>query len=115
MVGGACLEPAKLGSGLDGRVGGGPGRSDVTLVRQHEAPAYDAIHPPDLIVSCLGLVGHRDELCDASGKITLIYLCDSEVPAAPACVKPVTDRVGEIASLLGGRARRDRVTRRECR
>ncbi len=113
VVGGARFKPAKLGSGLDGRVGSGPGRRDVTLVRQREGPGHDAIHPPDLIVSRLGLVGHRGELCDGSGQITLVYLCDSEVPAAPARIEPVTDRVGEIASLLGGRARRDRVTRRE--
>ena len=71
-VGGARFKPAKLGSGLDGRVGGGPGRRGVTLVRQRDAPAHEAIHPPDLIVSCLGLVGHRGELCYRSGQITLI-------------------------------------------
>ena len=72
VVGGARFKPAKLGSGLDGRVGSGPGRSDVTLVRQRDAAAQEAIHPPDLIVSRLGLVGHRGELCYRSGQITLI-------------------------------------------
>ena len=77
-VGDARFKPAQLGGGLDGRVGGGPGRSGVTLVRQRDALAREAIRPPDLIVSCLGLVGHRGELCYRSGQITLQYLCDSE-------------------------------------
>ncbi len=53
---------AKLGGGLDGRVGGGPGRTRVTLPRQYDALAREAIRPPDLIVSCLSLNGHRAEI-----------------------------------------------------
>ena len=37
-----AVHPAQLGGGLDGRVGGGPGRSRVTLVRQREALAREA-------------------------------------------------------------------------
>ena len=37
VVGGDRFKPAQLGSGLDGRVGGGPGRRVVTLVRQRDA------------------------------------------------------------------------------
>ena len=99
VVGGARFKPAKLGSGLDGRVSCGPGRSGVTLVRQRDALAREAIRSKDLIVSCLGLVGHRGELCYRSGQITLSYLCDSKAEAAPPRGEPVTDRVGEIASL----------------
>ena len=113
-VGEARLEPAKLGSRLDSRVDGGPGRSCVTLVRQRDALVREAIRPKDLIVSCFGLVGHRGELCYRSGQITVRYLCDSEAEAAPARVEPVTDRFGEIASRFGGRARRERVTRGAC-
>ena len=110
VVGGARVDSAQLCAGLDGRVAGGPGRRVVTLVRQHDAEAHEAIRPPDLIVSCLSLVGHRAKLC-----------CGSARSPRPSCaipryqrhrrdVEPVTDRVGEIASLLGGRSRRDRVT-----
>ena len=53
--------------------------------------------------------GHRAELCGGSGQITLHPPRHSEAPAALARVEPVTDRVGEIASFLTGRARRDRV------
>ena len=42
-VGDARGHPAKLGGGLDGRVGGGPGRSRVTLVRQCDALRREAI------------------------------------------------------------------------
>ena len=59
------------GGGLGGRVGGGPGRSDVTLVRQRDAPVREASRPPDLIVSCLGLSGDLAELCGGSSQITL--------------------------------------------
>ena len=44
-------QPAKLGGGLDGRVGGGSGRSRVTLVGQRDALAREANRPLDLIVS----------------------------------------------------------------
>ena len=69
----------------------------------------------DPIVSGLGLGGQLGELCDGSGQIALQHLCHSEAQAALARVEPVTDRVGEVASFFGGRARRDRVTRRERR
>ncbi len=70
-VGEARFEPAQLGSGLDGRVGGGPGRRGVTLVCQRGALARELVRREDLIVSCLGLVGHRGELCYRFGQITL--------------------------------------------
>ena len=44
-VGEARYKPAKLGSGLDGRVGGGPGRSRFTLVGQQRSPASRG-YPP---------------------------------------------------------------------
>ena len=47
-VGDARVKPAKLGGGLDGRVGGGPGRSRVTLVRQRDALAREAIRPQQI-------------------------------------------------------------------
>ena len=62
-------------------------------------------------MSCLGLGHHLAELCGGSDQIALIHLCISEAPAAQPRAVPVTDRVGEVASFLGGRARRDRVTR----
>ena len=109
------FKAAKLGSGLDGRIGGGPGRGR----RYPGAPARSPgprgyppsrshrelprpRRPPRRIVRPLR-PDHPDEL----------YHC--EVPAAQARVEPVTDRVGEVASFFGGRARRDRVTDRECR
>ncbi len=48
----------------------------------------------------LGLGGQLAELCDGSGQIALNSLCQSEAPAALARGEPVTDRLGEIASLL---------------
>ena len=66
-------------------------------------------------MSRLGLGGHRAELCDGSGQIALLHLCQPEAPAALPRVGPVTDRVGEVASFFGGRARRDRVTRDDRR
>ncbi len=112
VVSGARFEPTKLDGGLDGLVGGGPGRRDVTLVREDDTPAHEAIHPPDLIVSCLGLVGHRGELCyPPADRLDLFVRLRGT--SGTGALEPVTDRVGEIASLLGGRTGRDRVTRRE--
>ena len=102
--------PTQLGGGLDGRVGGGPGRRRVTLVRQHDAVAREANRLKEPIVSCLGLGHQLAELCGGTDQITLIYLCISEAPAAQPRAVPVADRVGEVASFLGERTRRDRVT-----
>ena len=104
-----------LGGGLDGRVGGGPGRTRITLVRQHDAPDRETARLEESIVGGFGLGHQLGELCGGSGQIALPYLCRSEAPAALARVVPVADRVGEVASFLTGRARRDRVTRRGCR
>ena len=48
-------ELAQLRGGLDGRVGRGPGRARVTLVRQHVCPGRRGRAPSRHIVSCLGL------------------------------------------------------------
>jgi hypothetical protein len=65
-------------------------------------------------VSGSGLGHQLGELCGRTGQITLKYLCDSKAEAAPPRAEPVADRVGEIASLFGGRAHRQRVTRHDC-
>jgi hypothetical protein len=104
------VDPTQLGGSLDGRVGRGPSRTRVTLAGQHDALAREAIHLKDPIVSGLGLGHQLAELCGGTGQITLIYVRKSEAPAALARGEPVTDRLGEVASLFGGRARRDRVT-----
>ena len=58
----------------------------------------------------VGLGDHLAELCGGSGQIALHHLCQTEAPAARTRDEPVADRVGEVASFFGGRARRDRVT-----
>ena len=101
---------ARLGCGLQAGVGRGAGRIRLTLPRQHGALVREANRLEEPIVSGLGLGGHRTELCDGSSQIALVYLCQPQADAAVARVEPVTDRVGEVASFFGGRARRDRVT-----
>ena len=63
--------PAKVARGLDGRVGRGPGRTRVTPVGECIAPAGEADGPVDQIVSRLGLIGDRAELCGSSDQIAL--------------------------------------------
>jgi len=91
-VAGARVDPTQFGGGLDGRVGGGPGPTRVTLKRQHDALVREASCLKDPIVSCLGLGHQLAELCGGSDQITLISLCHSEAPAAIARVEPVADR-----------------------
>ena len=65
----------------------------------------------------VGLGGHLADLCDGRGQIAPHHLCHTEAPATETRVEPVAKRLGEIASFLGGRARRDRIAgdeRREC-
>ena len=71
-------EPAELGRGLEARVGRGPGRIRVALPRQRGALVREAPRLKDPIVSGLGLGGHRAELCERSGQIALVYLCQTE-------------------------------------
>ena len=111
----AAYLPPSFAPRLEGRVGRGPGRGRVTLVCQCDALADEAGQPRDLIVSRLGLGGQLAELCDGSGQIALHHLRRPEAKAALARVEPVTDRVGEVASFLAGRAYRDRVTRGDRR
>ena len=61
-------QSAKLGGGLDGRVGGVPGRSRVTLVRQRGAVAREANRLKEPIVSCPGLGHQLAELCGGTGR-----------------------------------------------
>ncbi len=57
------------------------------------------------IVADLGLGDHLAQLCDGSSQIALVKLCQTQAHAAVARVESVTDRVGEVASFFGGRAR----------
>ncbi len=114
-VGVARGNPANLGGGLDGRVGRGPGRTRVTLPRQHGALARETLRLIKHIVSGFGLGNKFGELCGGADQITLPPLCYAKAPAALARAEPVTDRIGEIASLFGSRAPRDQITHRERR
>ena len=66
-------------------------------------------------MSRLGLGGHSRELCDGSGQIALVTCAIPRHKRHWREVRPVADRVGEVASFFGGRARRDRVTRDDRR
>ena len=52
------------------------------------------------------------ELCAGPGRITLEQLCNSKGETALARGPSVADRVGEVASFFGGRARKDRIARK---
>ncbi len=103
--------PAKLRAALKGRLGRRPGRGRLTLVCECHALTAEAEHPPELVVSRLGLGHHLAELCDGSGQIAAHHLRPPEVKATHTRVEPVADRVGEVASFLAGCAHPDRVTR----
>jgi hypothetical protein len=60
-------------------------------------------------VGCLGLGRDRPKLSQTSAQITLVYLCQCKRRAAVPRVKPITNRVGEVASFLAGHARCDRI------
>ena len=60
--------------------------------------------------AALGLGNHLTQLRDESRRITGHPLCHPEIPPAPMRGEPVTDGDGEVASFLGGRAYRDRIT-----
>ena len=108
-----CRAPsAKLRAALEGRLGRRPGRGHLTLVCECHALAPEAESPcrsrrepprprppPRRIVRRL----RPNRRCH--------HLRHPEVKATQTRVEPVADRVGEVASFLGGRAHRDRVTR----
>ena len=71
-VGVARLKSTQFGGGLDGRVGGRPGRIRVALERKCQAQECEAVHPEDVVVGCLGLGGDFAKLCGGSGYIALI-------------------------------------------
>ena len=103
--------PPNLGRGLDGRVGVGAGRTRLTLVRELRGPGSARLTAlRGLIVSRLGLGGQVGELCGGSRRIALEYL-RFQGRGGTGASPPVADRVGEVASFFGGRARHDRVTR----
>src|SRR5262249_40972200 len=101
----------KLRAGLDGRLTSRSGRGRLTLVREYSAQTPEAAHPPDLIVRRLGLGRHLAQLCDSSGQIATLRLHQPQPQAACTRVGTIADRIGEIASFFGGRARGERVTR----
>jgi hypothetical protein len=61
-------------------------------------------------VVCVGLGYHLAELRHGADQIALDALRHTEAPAALTRIEPVADRIGEVATFFGGRARRDRVT-----
>jgi hypothetical protein len=105
--------PAKLRAALKGRLGRHPGRRRLTPVCQCQALTAEAHHPQHLIVSGLALGSHLAELCGDSGQIAAKRLRHPEVKATRTRVEPVTDRVGEVASLLASCANPEQVTRDE--
>jgi hypothetical protein len=62
-------------------------------------------------VSRRGLGRHLVQLCDSSGQIAACRPREPQPKAALTRVGPVADRIGEVASFFGGRARREPVTR----
>ena len=80
-------------------------------MRQHDGLGHETVHLNERIVSGLGLVRDLGELGAGSGKIALQQLPKNEEIAALARDEPITDRLAEIASLFGGHAQCDRVTR----
>jgi len=62
-------------------------------------------------VSGRGLGLQVAQLFDSSGQIAACPPRQPEPKAALTRVGPVADRIGEIASFFGGRARRERLTR----
>ncbi len=58
---------AKLRAGLKRRLRRRSGRCRLALVREYNAPAPEAAHPPHLIVSRLALDRHLAQLFDTSG------------------------------------------------
>ena len=71
MVAHAHEKLAKLRASLEGRLGRRSGRGRLTLVCEYDAPAPEAAHPPDLIVSRRGLGRHLAQLFGSSGQIAL--------------------------------------------
>ena len=70
--------PAKLRAGLRRRLGRRSGRIRRPLICEDDAPTPEAAHPPDLIVSRLGLGRHLAQLCDSPGQITSCPLRHSQ-------------------------------------
>ena len=101
----------KLRATLEGRLSRRSGCGRLALVCEYDAPAPEAAHPPDLIVSRRGLGRHVAQLFVSSDQIAICPLRQPEPKAALTRVGPVADRVGEVASFFGRRARRERVTR----
>src|SRR5581483_4760129 len=105
-----CVSPANFGGTVDGRLGGGSGRGRLTLQRQHDALAPDALQLHDPIVSGSGVGQQIGDMCGGASEFALMYLCPSETVAAYPRVVPVADGVGEVASFFGGGARRERIS-----
>ena len=87
-------QPAKLRAGLEGRLGRRSGRRRLTLICESVPRLPRLHHPPDLIVSRLGLGRHLAELCGGSGQI------------AAATSAPSRARSGTDASWTCRRSRR---------
>ncbi len=100
----------EVGGGLDGVASCGKCGCYLTVVCERYAQAHQGHRLVNFVVGLVAFARHLVELGYCGNEIALQKMCPPEPGPGQSGVRPVTDRVGKIASLLARRARGYRIT-----